>query len=174
MASVESDNESLMSTTNRNLEVGPVMGYCQGFHPVENNDKVTVLTLQLPPVQVDAEEAEKKKPLMKEAFFHICLDVSGSMCGSPIYCAKIAMQRLVKHLIDTCAVPADRITIYLFSNSCQVRRLGQPNDQAWMDAITANGGKDTKTRRNLLFEGEETKRKKKNSAGNLGATRGET
>ncbi|KAG0043585.1 hypothetical protein BGZ83_011250 [Gryganskiella cystojenkinii] len=157
MGSVESDNESLSET---------IVGQCQAFHPLENDKTVTVLTLQLPPAPLPVEEVapvqEEQsattidgesststsnnillKPIVrltKEAFFHICLDVSGSMAGSAIKCAKEAMKRLVDHLIKNCSVPADRITVYLFSQMCKVRQLGGINDEGWMESITAGGG----------------------------------
>ncbi|GJJ73516.1 hypothetical protein EMPS_05874 [Entomortierella parvispora] len=143
MGSLESDNESLKSTS---TGAAPTVGFCQAFHPLENDDKVTVLTLQLPPASVSSltatEEEEKAivQPVVKETFFNICLDVSGSMAGAALRCAKEAMKRLVDHLINNCGVPADRITIYLFAHTCRVRRLGGLDDIAWMDSITASGG----------------------------------
>lgn len=144
MSSFESDNESLKSTT---AETSPMAGLCQAFHPLDNDDKVTVLTFQLPsaliPALMATEEEEKAavKPVVKEHFFDICLDVSGSMAGAAINCAKEAMKRLVNHLIDNCGVPAERITIYLYAHTCRVRRLGGPDDIAWMGSISAGGGK---------------------------------
>ncbi|KAF9182637.1 hypothetical protein BGZ51_004523 [Haplosporangium sp. Z 767] len=116
---------------------------CQAFHPQENQDSVTVLTLQVPPlveVTGDGTSTTRVKE-QKEAFFNICLDTSGSMSGAAIQCAKEAMQRLITHLIHNCAVPPSRITIYLYSTVCYVRQLGDEEaDKRWLRSVNASGG----------------------------------
>ncbi|KAI8601872.1 hypothetical protein EDD21DRAFT_373380 [Dissophora ornata] len=116
---------------------------CRAFHPLENQDSVTVLSLQVPPLQVPEVSGDGERiPVepKKEAYFDICLDVSGSMAGAGINCAKIAMKRLIDHLINTCGVPPIRITVYLFSHRCDVRRLGDDSDERWINSISAGGG----------------------------------
>ncbi|KAG0038524.1 hypothetical protein BGZ82_011727 [Podila clonocystis] len=138
---------------------------CQAFHPVDGNDSVTVLSFKVPaPIIIqDETETETKTeteaqasstsslqhPITstvadtfgaKEAFFHICLDVSGSMAGSGINCAKAAMSKLIDHL-EASGVPAHRITVYTFQSSCTIRRWGEvSNDRKWLESVRAGGG----------------------------------
>ncbi|KAF9155901.1 hypothetical protein BG015_008150 [Linnemannia schmuckeri] len=118
-------------------------GKAQAFHPLDSDPSVTVLSLQLPPAPI----IEKDESLdtvvptqQKEAFFHICLDTSGSMAGSGIQCAKEAMKELFSHLVNNCRIPPERISVYLYSMSCSVRRMGLVDDLRWMDSIKAGGG----------------------------------
>ncbi|KAF9109988.1 hypothetical protein BGX27_006902 [Mortierella sp. AM989] len=134
---------SLTDTSNReaanNLNVTAT---CEAFHPIEGQDSLTLLSVKVPPLVVSESEKSEVPILIekKEAFFDICLDTSGSMAGSGIRCAKVAMKRLIDHLINNCGVPANRITVYLYQSSCTARRLGQANDERWIDAISAGGG----------------------------------
>lgn len=121
-------------------------GKAQAFHPLETDPSVTVLSLTVPPAPIIPEKDESletAKPAVqqKEAFFHICLDTSGSMAGSGIQCAKVAMKELFSHLVQNCRVPAERISVYLYSMTCSVRQMGVvENDLRWMDSIKAGGG----------------------------------
>jgi hypothetical protein len=115
----------------------------QAFHPLESDPSVTVLSFKVPPAPViTLDESIASAPVIqqKEAYFHICLDTSGSMAGSGIRCAKEAMKELFSHLVTNCKVPAERILVYLYSMTCSVRQMGQANDMQWMDSITAGGG----------------------------------
>ncbi|KAF9929535.1 hypothetical protein BGZ67_006270 [Mortierella alpina] len=116
---------------------------CQAFHPLDNQNSVTVLSIKAPPLVLeDSPAALLAAPrVQKEAYFHICLDTSGSMAGSGLYCAREAMARLIDHLINTCGVPSSRITVYLFSHVCKVRQLqDEAQDKAWVKTINADGG----------------------------------
>lgn len=121
-------------------------GKAQAFHPLETDPSVTVLSLTFPPAPIipkQDESLETATPavLQKEAFFHICLDTSGSMAGSGINCAKEAMKELFSHLVHNCRIPAERISVYLYSMSCSVRQMGVfEDDLRWMDSIQAGGG----------------------------------
>ncbi|KAF9924083.1 hypothetical protein FBU30_005896 [Linnemannia zychae] len=116
----------------------------KAFHPVENDPSVTVFKFTMPPPIVKEEVFDLSAPLVtvpqKEAFFHICLDISGSMSGSGLKYAKLAMKELFTHLIETCNVDAKRISVYLFESRCTVRQMGKPDDIAWMDNIRSTGG----------------------------------
>ncbi|KAG0366650.1 hypothetical protein BC939DRAFT_480755 [Gamsiella multidivaricata] len=113
---------------------------CHAFHPLENQDSVTLLSFQVPPWKKE-NQGEKQQPVKKtkQAYFDICLDVSGSMAGSGIECAKVAMKRLIDHLIQNCEVPPERITVYLYESSCQTRRL-KDGDTKWINSVKAGGG----------------------------------
>ncbi|KAF9383977.1 hypothetical protein BGX21_001419, partial [Mortierella sp. AD011] len=127
---------SLADVSSQNTNNVDVAAICHAFHPIEGDDSLTVLSVKVPPsVAEDFTKAKKK-----EAFFDICLDTSGSMSGSGIRCAKMAMKRLIDHLIKNCGVPPSRITVYLFSHVCTVRRMGQPGDDQWINSISTNGG----------------------------------
>ncbi|KAF9566848.1 hypothetical protein EC968_003591 [Mortierella alpina] len=129
-----------MSAISLDAESGSV---CQAFHPLDSQNSVTVLSITAPPlVQHDCPAAPLAAPTVhKEAYFHICLDTSGSMAGSGLRCAKEAMARLIDHLINTCGVPASRITVYLFSHVCKIRQLrDEAQDKAWVKTINADGG----------------------------------
>ncbi|KAF9138827.1 hypothetical protein BGX30_008706 [Mortierella sp. GBA39] len=121
-------------------------GKAQAFHPLETDPSVTVLSLTVPPAPIIPEKDESFETAtpavqQKEAFFHICLDTSGSMAGSGMQCAKEAMKELYSHLVQNCRVPAERISVYLYSMSCSVRRMGVVEDDLrWMDSINAGGG----------------------------------
>ncbi|KAG0006425.1 hypothetical protein BGZ65_008184 [Modicella reniformis] len=119
-----------------NVSASPKAAICQAFHPVETDDSLTVLSFKVPPI-IEEEQSVIKTP-RKEAYFDICLDVSGSMAGSGIQCARLAMKRLIDHLIKTCGVPPNRIMVYLFSHQCNVRNVN--GDDKWIDTISANGG----------------------------------
>jgi cobalamin biosynthesis protein CobT len=99
---------------------------------------LTVPTIVEEKKKVSAFNYQSKKK--KEAYFDICLDVSGSMAGSGIKCARLAMKRLIDHLIKTCGVPPHRITIYLYSTTCRTRRVGGDGADKWIDNIAASGG----------------------------------
>ncbi|KAG0251670.1 hypothetical protein BG011_007458 [Mortierella polycephala] len=135
-----------MTTSGQNSQISildETSTVCQAFHPHENQDSVTVLALQVPPLVEAAGDGANmtKAKEQKEAFFNICLDTSGSMSGAAIQCAKEAMQRLITHLIHNCAVPPSRITIYLYSTVCFVRRLGvEEADKRWLSSVNASGG----------------------------------
>lgn len=121
-------------------------GKAQAFHPLETEPSVTVLSLTVPPAPIPEKDESLETAIpavqQKEAFFHICLDTSGSMAGSGIKCAKEAMKELFSHLVQNCRVPAERISVYLYSMSCSVRRMGVVEDDLrWMDSIQAGGGK---------------------------------
>ena len=134
---------NIVGTEGSGTSMTTPMAVCQAFHPLENQDSVTVLSIQVPPLQVLLASGDGKRiPIepKKEAYFDICLDVSGSMAGAGINCAKIAMKRLIDHLINTCGVPPSRITVYLFSNHCNARRLGNDGDERWINSISAAGG----------------------------------
>ncbi|KAF9414638.1 hypothetical protein BGZ94_000327, partial [Podila epigama] len=119
---------------------------CQAFHPVENDESLSVLSFKVPaaiqPPKKDLFEDETPLPPVKtkEAFFHICLDVSGSMAGSGIRCAKIAMGQLIDHL-EKSGVPPTRITVYTYQNTCTIRHWGQDpqNDRQWLENARAGG-----------------------------------
>lgn len=128
------DTKDAISTT-------PTVGECQAFHPVETDDSVTLLAFKAPVIAREKDESSVNKKPKKEAYFDICLDVSGSMSGSGIKCARLAMKRLIDHLIKTCGVPAYRITVYLFSHICTVRRVGSDGADKWINTISASGGK---------------------------------
>ncbi|KAH7027037.1 hypothetical protein BKA57DRAFT_511641 [Linnemannia elongata] len=121
-------------------------GKAQAFHPLETDPSVTVLSLTFPPAPIIPKEDESLETatpavLQKEAFFHICLDTSGSMAGSGIKCAKEAMKELFSHLVHNCRIPAERISVYLYSMTCSVRQMGVfEDDLRWMDSIQAGGG----------------------------------
>ncbi|KAF9913067.1 hypothetical protein BX616_010182 [Lobosporangium transversale] len=123
-----------------------VEAICKAFHPLENDDSVTVLSFKVPPpAPLNTEDGDGSAAATavlqkKEAFFDICLDISGSMAGSGIACAKRAMKNLIRHLIENCSVPYSRITVYLFQSDCKVRRLKSDNDYDWIDSIKAGGG----------------------------------
>ncbi|KAF9433250.1 hypothetical protein BGZ76_009693 [Entomortierella beljakovae] len=121
-------------TNNRN---GTFMPTCQAFHPIDGNDSMTLLSLKVP---FSTENDPQVATEQKQAYFKICLDISGSMAGSGIRCAKMAMKMLIDHLIKTCGVPADMIFVYLYGSDCTVRRLGQPDDRNWIEGIKAGGG----------------------------------
>ncbi|KAF9958379.1 hypothetical protein BGZ72_000445 [Mortierella alpina] len=129
-----------MSATSLDAESSSV---CQAFHPLDNLNSVTVLSIKAPaPVLEDCPDAVlPTAKVQKEAYFHICLDTSGSMAGSGLRCAKEAMARLIDHLISTCGVPSSRITVYLFSHVCKVRQLyDKAEDEAWVRSIKTDGG----------------------------------
>ncbi|KAI1299818.1 hypothetical protein EDD11_006371 [Mortierella claussenii] len=136
------------ATTSQDLnsELPWVPAICQAFHPLDNQESITVLSLKVPPATVLINDLGVKKlpesvMVKKEAFFDICLDVSGSMAGSGMRCAKEAMKRLIDHLINSCEVPANRITLYLFNSGCAVRRLGdKKSDDQFIENIQAGGG----------------------------------
>ncbi|CAO3571590.1 unnamed protein product [Mortierella alpina] len=115
---------------------------CQAFHPLDNQNSVTVLSIKAPPLVLeDCPSALAAPTVQKEAYFHICLDISGSMAGAALHCAKQAMARLIDHLINTCGVPSSRITVYLFSHFCKVRQLhDEAQDKAWVETINVDGG----------------------------------
>ncbi|KAG0308003.1 hypothetical protein BGZ98_009223 [Dissophora globulifera] len=134
---------SANGTSEQDASIVPATALFQAFHPVDDKDTITLLSLRVPlPLLDDASQSSAPIKAKKEAFFDICLDVSGSMAGSGINCAKIAMQRLIDHLVNTCNVPPSRITVYLFSHICKVRRLGQDDDKEWFNLISAGGGTD--------------------------------
>ncbi|KAF9910959.1 hypothetical protein EC991_005134 [Linnemannia zychae] len=147
--------DTLADTTNTNTNTNDdhgvttgVTAKAQAFHPLDSDPSVTVLTFKLPPAPIievlDSDDTSSLAPaavaLQKEAFFHICLDVSGSMAGSGIKCAKEAMKELFQHLVENCRIPAERISVYLYSMTCTVRQMGRVDDVAWMDSIKAGGG----------------------------------
>ncbi|KAG0207054.1 hypothetical protein BGX28_001597 [Mortierella sp. GBA30] len=112
---------------------------CQAFHPLDNEDSVTVVSITVPPDEPEDSSTEVK--VQKEAYFHICLDVSGSMAGSGLRCAKEAMARLIDHLISFCGVPSSRIIVYLFSHYCKARQLcNVEEDKQWVKNIQTDGG----------------------------------
>ncbi|KAG0347481.1 hypothetical protein BG005_000130 [Podila minutissima] len=155
----------MATNTSQDTTEGIQEAVCQAFHPVDGNDSVTVLSFKVPApiiiqdetVNVTEAEAETQPssstslpdPVTstvaktfgaKEAFFHICLDVSGSMSGSGLNCAKVAMSKLIDHL-EASGVPAHRITVYTFQSTCTIRRWGEvPNDREWLDNVRAGGG----------------------------------
>ncbi|KAG0338949.1 hypothetical protein BG004_006993 [Podila humilis] len=136
---------------------------CQAFHPVADNDTVTVLTFKVPepiiladePTTATTETVEhgslqpdnnnthpgaRVEVSGKEAFFHICLDISGSMAGSGINCAKVAMKQLIDHL-EASGVSGHRITVHVFNSSCTSRRWGErDDDHGWLSNLRAGGG----------------------------------
>ncbi|KAF9348829.1 hypothetical protein BGX34_002217 [Mortierella sp. NVP85] len=141
MSSSSSTRDAVDTDNGHDVSTGPLAAVSHAFHPVESDDSVTLLSLKVPVMADEEPEAESvdKKP-KKEAYFDICLDVSGSMAGSGIKCARPAMKRLIDHLIKTCGVPASRITVYLFSHKCTVRRVNGDDSDRWIDSISASGG----------------------------------
>lgn len=143
MSSLSASAEDKASDTGHTVSTAPTTGVCHAFHPVDADDSVTVLSLTVPTIVEEKKEVSafnnqpKKK---KEAYFDICLDVSGSMAGSGIKCARLAMKRLINHLIKTCGVPPHRITIYLYSTTCRTRRVGGDGADKWIENIAASGG----------------------------------
>ncbi|KAF9349786.1 hypothetical protein BGX26_011963, partial [Mortierella sp. AD094] len=131
---------SLADVSSQDVNDIDVAAVCQAFHPIEGEDSLTVLSVKVPPFVAPDRAEDFTKVKKKEAFFDICLDTSGSMSGSGLRCAKEAMRRLIDHLIKTCGVPPNRITVYLYSHFCVVRRLGQPGDEQWINSISTNGG----------------------------------
>ncbi|KAG0286809.1 hypothetical protein BGZ96_009159 [Linnemannia gamsii] len=122
------------------MGAGATGAKAQAFHPLESDPSVTVLSFKVPPAPVITLDEPTPVVQQKEAYFHICLDTSGSMAGSGMQCAKEAMKELFSHLVTNCRVPAERISVYLYSMTCTVRRMGQSDDLAWMDSIKAGGG----------------------------------
>ncbi|KAF9920912.1 hypothetical protein FBU30_009122 [Linnemannia zychae] len=143
MASLVDTNQDIAITTSNNSNdslLDTAIG--QAFHPLESDSSVTVLSFKVPPAPIPEQDEWDAKVVVpqKEAFFHICLDTSGSMSGSGIRCAKEAMKELLAHLINNCKVPAERISVYLYSMQCTVRQMGQVDDNVWIDSIKAGGG----------------------------------
>lgn len=112
----------------------------QAFHPLESDPSITVLSFKVPPAPVITLDEPTLAVQQKEAYFHICLDTSGSMAGSGMQCAKEAMKELFLHLVTNCKVPAERISVYLYSMTCSVRQMGRADDLQWMNSIQAGGG----------------------------------
>ncbi|KAF9581483.1 hypothetical protein BGW38_001475, partial [Lunasporangiospora selenospora] len=112
---------------------------CRAFHPIDGSDHITSLLFDIPPLN----EEEPMPMVEKETFFHICLDISGSMAGSGLTCAKAAMKQLIDHLIKVCEVSPSRIWVYLFNTHSAARQLGQSDDERWLANIQSNGGKCT-------------------------------
>ncbi|KAG0002662.1 hypothetical protein BGZ79_002546 [Entomortierella chlamydospora] len=131
---------SLTDVSSQDANNVDVAAICQAFHPIEGDDSLTVLSVKVPPFVAPEKAEDFTKAKKKEAFFDICLDTSGSMSGSGLRCAKMAMRRLIDHLINNCGVPPSKITVYLYSHVCTVRRLGQPGDDQWINSISTNGG----------------------------------
>ncbi|KAF9375247.1 hypothetical protein CPC16_000831 [Podila verticillata] len=143
----------MATNTSQDTTEGTQEAVCQAFHPVDANDSVTVLSFKVPEPIIIQDEAEASSSSLqdpatstvaslgaKEAFFHICLDVSGSMAGSGINCAKAAMSKLIDHL-EASGVPAHRITVYTFQSSCAIRHWGEKeNDRQWLGNVRAGGG----------------------------------
>lgn len=159
----------MATNTSQDTTEGIQEAVCQAFHPVDGNDSVTVFSFKVPaPIVIQDETATEtmtmtetvtdtqtssssslQDPVIstvasssgaKEAFFHICLDVSGSMAGSGINCAKAAMSKLIDHL-EASGVPANRITVYTFQSTCTIRRWGEvPRDREWLESVRAGGG----------------------------------
>ncbi|KAF9208381.1 hypothetical protein BGZ49_008966 [Haplosporangium sp. Z 27] len=130
---------SLADASNQETSVSEI---CQAFHPIEGQDHVTLLSIKVPPAIAKEKSVNTEVVSKKEAFFDICLDVSGSMSGSGIQCAKEALKRLVEHL-KLSGVPPNRITVYLFSTSCNVRQFGihgESSDMQYIESIRAGGG----------------------------------
>ncbi|KAK3841071.1 MAG: hypothetical protein J3R72DRAFT_158581 [Linnemannia gamsii] len=152
--SVSGDNTNITNTNDDHATTGggtSTTAKAQAFHPLDSDPSVTVLTFKVPPAPIigvevteDEDALASSKPIVvapqKEAFFHICLDTSGSMAGSGINCAKEAMKELFQHLVENCRIPAERISVYLYSMTCTVRQMGQLDDFVWMDSIKAGGG----------------------------------
>lgn len=144
----------MATNTSQDTTEGTQEAVCQAFHPVDANDSVTVLSFKVPEPIIIQDEAETSSSSLqdpatstvaslgaKEAFFHICLDVSGSMAGSGINCAKAAMSKLIDHL-EASGVPAHRITVYTFQSACAIRHWGEKgNDRQWLENVRAGGGK---------------------------------
>ncbi|KAF9088786.1 hypothetical protein BGX23_007118 [Mortierella sp. AD031] len=151
MGSVDGKNKDIVAaggneTTAATTTVTAAIGHA--FHPLETDPSITVLSFKVPPplpiaIQEPEDETVATPAVVveqKEAFFHICLDISGSMAGSGIRCAKEAMKELFEHLVVNCQVPPERISVYLYSMTCSVRQMGQVDDVTWMDSIKAGGG----------------------------------
>ncbi|KAG0277789.1 hypothetical protein BGZ95_005338 [Linnemannia exigua] len=152
--SIVGDNTNTNNTNDDHVTTGggtTAAAKAQAFHPLDSDPSVTVLTFKVPPAPIidvgtteDEDALVSSKPIVvapqKEAFFHICLDTSGSMAGSGINCAKEAMKELFQHLVENCHIPAERISVYLYSMACTVRQMGQVDDFVWMDSIKAGGG----------------------------------
>ncbi|RGB24857.1 hypothetical protein C1646_725191 [Rhizophagus diaphanus] len=87
----------------------------------------TVLSLNVPQAVLDNEH--------RALSLFICLDISGSMSGSPIRQAKDAILQIMGGLIERKVLAEKDITCFFFQSSCQEVRFSDHPDMLW-----ANGG----------------------------------
>ncbi|CAB4441945.1 unnamed protein product [Rhizophagus irregularis] len=87
----------------------------------------TVLSLKIPQAVLDNEN--------RALSLFICLDISGSMSGSPIRQAKDAILQIMGGLIERKVLAEKDITCFFFQSFCQEIRFRDHPDMLW-----ANGG----------------------------------